>query len=191
MSDSTEEDGPDAQLYRDIVESLITEIAVFDSAGRYRYVNKRAVADPVVRQWLIGKTNVEYAAWRGTDPKVGAERDAVVQEVLRTGKPHRFEETLTDRSGAVRHFVRSLAPHLLGRGIHLNAVCPGIVDTPMLPDEVRPMLTGAGLALIDPAEIADAVVGCIAGGASGQCLVCQAGQPPEPFEFGRIPGLPF
>lgn len=92
---------------------------------------------------------------------------------------------------AVVGFVRSLAPHLLGRGIHLNAVCPGIVDTPMLPDEVRPMLTAAGLALIDPAEIADAVVGCIAGGASGQCLVCQAGQSPEPFEFGRIPGLPF
>ena len=122
MSDSTEEDGPDAQLYRDIVESLITEIAVFDSAGRYRYVNKRAVADPVVRQWLIGKTNVEYAAWRGTDPKVGAERDAVVQEVLRTGKPHRFEETLTDRSGAVRHFVRSLAPIMGMDGLVHGAV---------------------------------------------------------------------
>jgi two-component system, cell cycle sensor histidine kinase and response regulator CckA len=97
-------------LYRDIMESLDTDIAVFDCAGRYRYVNKRAVSDPAVRRWLVGKTNAEYAAWRGTDPKVAAERDSIVQEVIRSGKPHRFDETLTDRSGAVRHFVRRLAP---------------------------------------------------------------------------------
>ena len=110
ISDPSDADAPSAQLYRDIVESLNTDIAVFDAKGRYRYLNARAVGDPKVRRWLIGKTNAEYAAWRGSDPALAAKRDAVIQMVLRTGIPHTFDETLTDRDGTVRHFVRKLAP---------------------------------------------------------------------------------
>ena len=111
MSDSSvTSENADAQLYRDIVENLNTDIAVFDINGRYRYVNKRAVADPVVRRWLVGKTNVEYASYRGMPLDIAAQRDDVVLEVIRTGKPITFYESLTDRDGIVRHFFRKLAP---------------------------------------------------------------------------------
>ena len=89
---------------------------------------------------------------------------------------------------AVVGLVRSVAPQLLAKRVTVNAVCPGIVDTPLV-GPARERLREAGFAMIPPEEIAAAVVHCMTGGAeSGACLVCQAGRPPEPYEFGEVPG---
>lgn len=89
---------------------------------------------------------------------------------------------------AVVGFVRSVAPMLQAKGIRINAVCPGIVDTPMT-DPARDRLLEVGFPLIPAEDIAAAVLSCIAGDvATGACLVCQPGRPPEPYEFGQVPG---
>ena len=111
LSDSSPTDrGPNAELYREIVESLNTDIAVFDSKGRYRYVNARAVANPEIRQWIVGKTNVEYAAHRNQPSEIAEQRDELVMKVIRTGRPVTFEEKLTDSSGKLCYYMRKLAP---------------------------------------------------------------------------------
>ena len=79
--------------------------------------------------------------------------------------------------------MRSLAPQLDAKGIRINAVCPGVVDTPLV-GAARERLKEAGFAMIPPEQIADAVVRCFTGGAeTGECLMCRAGQPTVPFEF--------
>ena len=89
---------------------------------------------------------------------------------------------------AVVGLVRSLAPQLATRNITINAVCPGVVDTPLV-GPARERLKEAGFPMIPPEDIAAAVVHCMTGGAeSGACLVCQAGRAPEPYEFGEVPG---
>ena len=49
---------------------------------------------------------------------------------------------------AVVGFVRSAAPALAVRGITINAICPGIADTPMLSDTARERLETAAFPLI-------------------------------------------
>ncbi|HUP84053.1 MAG TPA: SDR family oxidoreductase [Acidimicrobiales bacterium] len=89
---------------------------------------------------------------------------------------------------AVVGLVRSLAPQLLGRHVTINAVCPGIVDTPLV-GPARERLKEAGFPMIPPEDIAAAVVRCMTGGAeSGDCLVCQPGRPPVAYQFGEVPG---
>ena len=89
---------------------------------------------------------------------------------------------------AVVGLVRSLAPQLAARHVTINAVCPGIVDTPLV-GPARERLKEAGFPMIAPEEIAAAVLQCMTGGAeSGACLVCQPGRPPEPYAFGEVPG---
>ncbi|MEA3076579.1 MAG: hypothetical protein QOF60_1487 [Actinomycetota bacterium] len=89
---------------------------------------------------------------------------------------------------AVVGFVRSLAPQLEAKGIRINAVCPGIVDTPLVgPARVR--LKEAGFPMIPPEEIAAAVLSCVLGEVdTGACVVCQPGRNPVPYEFGQVPG---
>ncbi|CAN5510037.1 SDR family NAD(P)-dependent oxidoreductase [soil metagenome] len=87
---------------------------------------------------------------------------------------------------AVVGLVRALAPALEPRGISLNAICPGVVDTPLLGAEPKAMLETMGFPIIPPSAIADAVVRAVRGGRTGEAWVCQAGVDPVPFEFGLI-----
>jgi NAD(P)-dependent dehydrogenase (short-subunit alcohol dehydrogenase family) len=82
-------------------------------------------------------------------------------------------------------FVRSVAPQLADRGIRINAVCPAIVDTPML-GSMRERVLEAGVELIRPSEIADAVLTAARDGSTGECWTCLPGSPPERFRFHRF-----
>lgn len=88
---------------------------------------------------------------------------------------------------AVVGFVRSVAAQLEPRRIRINAVCPGIVDTPLV-GPARENLKAAGFPMIPPEEIADAVVGRFTGTGTGECVVCQPGRPAEVYQFSSVPG---
>jgi len=82
-------------------------------------------------------------------------------------------------------FVRSVAPQLAERGIRISAVCPGIVDTPLL-GSLRQRTLDAGIELMLPEEIADAVLSAARDEASGQIWTCLPGRPPARHEFPRF-----
>jgi NAD(P)-dependent dehydrogenase (short-subunit alcohol dehydrogenase family) len=82
-------------------------------------------------------------------------------------------------------FVRSVAPQLAERGIRINAVCPAIVDTPML-GAMRARVREAGIDLLTPEEIADAVLTAAHDGSTAQVWTCLPGRAPEKHEFHRF-----
>jgi len=88
---------------------------------------------------------------------------------------------------AVVGLVRSLVPQLAERHITINAVCPSIVDTPLI-DDMRAVLEGSGFPLIDVSTVARAVVDRLGGTESGEAMVLQAGREALAFRFGRPPG---
>jgi len=91
--------------------------------------------------------------------------------------------------GGTKHFlvgfVRSVAPQLAKRGITINAVCPAIVDTPILGDS-REQIEAKGISMLRPEEIADAILLAARDGSTGEAWVCLPGQPPERHEFRRF-----
>jgi NAD(P)-dependent dehydrogenase (short-subunit alcohol dehydrogenase family) len=88
---------------------------------------------------------------------------------------------------AVVGLVRSLVPQLAEHGITINAVCPSIVDTPLI-DDMREILEGSGFPLIDVAAVAQTVVDLLTGTGSGEAMVIQAGREAVAFRFPRPPG---
>jgi NAD(P)-dependent dehydrogenase (short-subunit alcohol dehydrogenase family) len=89
---------------------------------------------------------------------------------------------------AVVGFVRALAPWLSEQHITVNAVCPSLVDTPLIDGEIRDVLADAGFPLISPESVADAVEFCVLGEATGQAVFVQLGWPPTAYRFGHPPG---
>jgi NAD(P)-dependent dehydrogenase (short-subunit alcohol dehydrogenase family) len=91
--------------------------------------------------------------------------------------------------GGTKHFLigftRSVAPQLAERGITINAVCPGIVDTPLL-GETREQVVNAGIDMLQPGEIADAILLAARDGSTGQAWACLPGRAPERFAFHRF-----
>jgi len=73
------------------------------------------------------------------------------------------------------------APALAAEGIRINALCPGLVDTPALAPLV-PALRAHGLRLAAPAEVADAAETVLAGGRTGLAWTVSAGEPARPVD---------
>jgi NAD(P)-dependent dehydrogenase (short-subunit alcohol dehydrogenase family) len=88
---------------------------------------------------------------------------------------------------AVVGLVRSLEPQLEAKGITINAVCPSIVDTPLIAD-MREVLAASGFPLIDVESVSTTVVDLLSGEATGQAMVIQVGRDAIPFRFARPPG---
>lgn len=89
---------------------------------------------------------------------------------------------------AVVGLVRALAPQLAARGITINALCPGLVDTPLLGEEGHALAAAADFPLIPPEQIAEAAYGRVVGNETGQAFVCQAGREAVAYRFGNVPG---
>jgi NAD(P)-dependent dehydrogenase (short-subunit alcohol dehydrogenase family) len=88
---------------------------------------------------------------------------------------------------AVIGFVRSVAPQLAERGIRINAVAPGIVDTPLL-GAGGERLESAGFPLLRPEQVAVAILLAARSGETGCVWALQPGREPLRFEFPNVPG---
>jgi len=82
-------------------------------------------------------------------------------------------------------FVRSAAPQLDQRGIRINAVAPGFVETPLI--DSTPF-ADAGFPLLQPDVVAQAVLVAARSSETGQVWVVQPGREPLQFRFPNVPG---
>jgi NAD(P)-dependent dehydrogenase (short-subunit alcohol dehydrogenase family) len=90
---------------------------------------------------------------------------------------------------AVVGLTRALAPTLAARKITFNCICPGVVDTNILGPDAGRLMSEHGIPIMQPSQIADAVVLAITGGATGEAFVCLPGRDHEKFVFKPIRGL--
>jgi NAD(P)-dependent dehydrogenase (short-subunit alcohol dehydrogenase family) len=82
-------------------------------------------------------------------------------------------------------FLRSVAPQLGERGIRINAVAPGFVETPLINSAP---FAAAGFPLLQPEAVAQAVLGAARSIETGQVWVVQPGREPLQFRFPNVPG---
>jgi NAD(P)-dependent dehydrogenase (short-subunit alcohol dehydrogenase family) len=89
---------------------------------------------------------------------------------------------------AVIGYVRAMAPHLAERGIRINAICPGFVDTPIVTPVLREWISSEGFALMEPEQVAEAVLVAARSEDTGQAWVVQPGREPLRYAFRGVPG---
>jgi NAD(P)-dependent dehydrogenase (short-subunit alcohol dehydrogenase family) len=89
---------------------------------------------------------------------------------------------------AVVGYVRAVAPHLVERGIRINALCPGFVDTPIITPELRKRIVADGIALMEPDQVAEAVLVAARSDETGRAWIVQPGREPVLYEFRGVPG---
>lgn len=63
------------EFYETILHELPIDVAALDAEHRYCFVNAREEKDPVVREWVAGKTNEAACAHRQLPPELATERD--------------------------------------------------------------------------------------------------------------------
>ena len=138
---------------------------------------------------VVFGTRAAVRAIRRNDPD-GGPRAVVATASIAGLEPFYPDAIYTLTKHAVVGFIRAIAPDLAGDGIAAHVVCPGLTDTGMLNPERKKLLLRAGMPLVEPERIADAVVVAISSplDATGTCWIGNPGQPPLPWTFGPVPG---
>jgi NAD(P)-dependent dehydrogenase (short-subunit alcohol dehydrogenase family) len=83
--------------------------------------------------------------------------------------------------------VRSVHGELETRGIRINALCPGGVNTPLMGDDPRGFFDRMGITPFEPEDLAATVVDMLASEHSGEAVLHRPPWEPEVFQFARLP----
>ena len=94
--------------------------------------------------------------------------------------------------GANKHgvvgLIRATGAAYAGKGVFINAICPGFADTNIVSAEARQALSTIGVPLLPVERVVDAFIAALESGEGGQCWFIQPGRPSEPFRFRNVPG---
>ncbi len=100
--------------------------------------------------------------------------DVLVVSSLAGLMPYPDDPWYATTKHAVIGLARSFAPSLKRRGVRLNVLCPGVVDTPAVPEQLRNSLAKVGLQPMPAAEAAAHVARCVSEGGAGRIWTSQA-----------------
>lgn len=122
-----------------LLDELAIEVALLTPEGRYQYLNPAAVPDPALREWLLGRSDFEFCEEMGLHMEVALRRRSYRRQALETRTTVTFEETLPDRTGAERRFLRSYSPHLTPEGDVMVVASFGVdvTETRQLEDQLQ------------------------------------------------------
>ncbi|PYF70139.1 PAS domain S-box protein [Pedobacter nutrimenti] len=98
------------EFYENILNKIPTDIAVFAPDHKYLFVNPWGIKDEVLRKYIIGKDDFEYARYRNRPDDIAVKRREQFLEAKRTGKEIRWEDSLRGPDGQVITHLRRLFP---------------------------------------------------------------------------------
>jgi signal transduction histidine kinase/FixJ family two-component response regulator len=97
-------------FYESVLNSIPSDLVVFDKDHRYKFVNPVAVKNPEIRNWLIDKDDFEYVEYRNKPKKIAENRRAVFNKVVETKEALNFEEKHINIEGKTEWKLRNLFP---------------------------------------------------------------------------------
>jgi hypothetical protein len=97
------------EFYETILHELPIDVAALDAEHRYRFVNASEVKDPVMREWVVGKTNQAACIHRQLPEELAAERDRHFDLAVQQGTEVQWEELMLTPTGTQR-ILRQLRP---------------------------------------------------------------------------------
>lgn len=104
------------EFYEEILDHLPSDVVVLDSNHRYIYINRTAVSNPEIRNWLLGKDDFEFCQKRGKDISLAENRRRLFNQAVENRQPEEFEETAITATGQTEIKLRNLHPVFDERG---------------------------------------------------------------------------
>lgn len=127
------------EQYRRLFNNIPAEIGVFDPEGRFLFNTPSGIADPEMREWVLGRTHHDYCRKRNYPMAIADRRQGVIEDCVTGKEAITFEEVWTDKQGRHRNYVRTFSPVLdvAGNVTHVLAYGQEITDLKTAEDELR------------------------------------------------------
>ena len=98
------------ELYEVMLNALPVEVVLFDAQHRYLFCNPTAIGNDETREWLIGKDDFDYCAYRGFDVALAENRRAHFGRAVAGRETVAFEESFVNAEGERRYYWRHFKP---------------------------------------------------------------------------------
>lgn len=127
------------QFYEQVLNSIPSDIAVFDHEHRYLFINPVAIKDNELRQWMIGKKDEDYYKLKNKPFSIVEGRRKIFNQVIQSKKLVAWEETLTSPNGNKDFHFRNMYPVINSVGDVEMVIGYGvnITDRKRIEDQVR------------------------------------------------------
>jgi PAS domain S-box-containing protein len=106
--------GDDKSRAEEVLMNIPADIAVYNTNGEIMFVNSALIKDAETRQWLIGKTVVDYCRVMQKPHEVAVRRKEMIEEAVQTKQLLKWEERFEYPNGQVKYHIRHVQPVLDG-----------------------------------------------------------------------------
>lgn len=98
------------EFYEYILNSIPSDIAVFDEHHKYLFVNPQGIRSEEIRNFIIGKDDYDYCRYKGIPTTNADYRRAKFLEVLEQNKEVEWEDEMRDENGNRKVIMRRMRP---------------------------------------------------------------------------------
>ena len=148
-------------FYEKILNHIPADIAVFDTNHAYLFVNKNAFKNDELRNWMVGKTDIDYARRSGRPDSFVRKRFELYDRAVSARGGVEMIEKMTNKDGNTEHHLRILTPLfqengdlelLLAYGLDITEliVAQEALKTSMETFSSAFEYSGIGMALVSP-----------------------------------------
>jgi PAS domain S-box-containing protein len=104
------------EFYELILNSLPSDVAVFDKNHRYLFVNPNGIQDDITRKFMIGKDDFDYVNFKGISDEKAVVRRKLFKRIMRTKRQETWIDEFINKNGSRKVVQRSMAPILDEKG---------------------------------------------------------------------------
>ncbi len=103
-------------MFDQIFDKIPFDIAIYDDKLRYFNVSSSAIKNPEVRQWIIGKTDIEYCKHYQKNIAIGRSRTKLILQAKQTKAPVEFIEQNKLADGSMMYTKKNIFPVFNSKG---------------------------------------------------------------------------
>lgn len=110
VKERTEELIRQTKFMENLLNNIPIDIAVYDEHFKYIFVNPEAIKNEAVREWIIGKDDLEYCKLKDIDDFLAKTRISAFKKVKKTKTSHKWIDKHLMKDGQIKHILRTLHP---------------------------------------------------------------------------------
>lgn len=97
----------------DVLNNIPADIAVFDKYHNYIFINPKGVANPELREWLIGKNDFDYCSMKGLDDSLAIQRRNYFLECIKSKTKIEYldKHLIPNSEHSYKYILRNFYPY--------------------------------------------------------------------------------
>lgn len=103
------------EFFHKVLNELPADIAIFSAGHKYMYLNKTAIKNEKVRNWLIGKDDYDYCKLREMDMSVADSRREKFNRAKETRAAVSWVDERIKDDGTIDYVLRIFYPYINGK----------------------------------------------------------------------------